>query len=193
LRWQYRCRGRLLKGVAWWGEHAAGRNLRSSWLATVQPARRPWPAAVCWFGVTVRDVAHARIMPERLARLSGGVEARGRAMSSPPSTARSPGRCATQWLRAPASCHPRNRRLKPTPDSRYRWMKYGSHVKPFEQAENSAMSPLLKFAIPFYSVVGSPARASANAEAARNVVGNQCHLDESRHGLDQENSGPTGT
>ena len=39
-----------------------------------------------------------------------------------------PGRCATLGLRAPASCHPPNRRFKSTPDSRSDWMKNGGHV-----------------------------------------------------------------
>ena len=39
-----------------------------------------------------------------------------------------PGRCASLGLRAPASCHPRNRRFKSTPDSRFDWMKNGGHV-----------------------------------------------------------------
>ena len=39
-----------------------------------------------------------------------------------------PGRCASLGLRAPASCHPGNRRLKLTPDSRSDWMKNGGHV-----------------------------------------------------------------
>jgi transposase InsO family protein len=40
-----------------------------------------------------------------------------------------PGRCASLGLRAPASCHPSNRRLKSTPDSRLNWMKNGGHVR----------------------------------------------------------------
>ena len=36
-----------------------------------------------------------------------------------------PGRCASLGLRAPASCHPANRRLKSTRDSRYGWLKNG--------------------------------------------------------------------
>ncbi len=39
-----------------------------------------------------------------------------------------PGRCATLGLRAPASCHPPNRRFKSTPDSRSDWMKNGGHL-----------------------------------------------------------------
>src|SRR6188508_536386 len=40
-----------------------------------------------------------------------------------------PGRCASLGLRAPASCHPQNRRFKSTPDSRFDWMRNGGHVK----------------------------------------------------------------
>ena len=36
-----------------------------------------------------------------------------------------PGRCASPGLRAPASCHPPNRRLKSTPVSRLHWRKTG--------------------------------------------------------------------
>ena len=49
-----------------------------------------------------------------------------------------PGRYATPRLRAPASCHQPNTRLKSTPDSPYAWMKNGGHVSraivdPFER------------------------------------------------------------
>jgi putative transposase len=46
-----------------------------------------------------------------------------------PARQRRPGRCASLGLRAPASCHPGNRRFKSTPDSRLNWMKNGGHVR----------------------------------------------------------------
>jgi putative transposase len=42
-------------------------------------------------------------------------------------------------LRAPASCHPGNRRFKSTPDSRLNWMKNGGHVNA-ERRRQDALS-----------------------------------------------------
>ena len=63
-----------------------------------------------------------------------------------------PGRCASLGLRAPASCHPSNRRFKSTPDSRYPWMKNGGHVKIYEYLK----SPILfasAFSLLIYQIV----------------------------------------
>ena len=43
-------------------------------------------------------------------------------------TPRPAGTLRTLPLRAPASCHPSQRRLRSTQDSRYRWMRNGGHV-----------------------------------------------------------------
>ncbi len=67
----------------------------------------------------------------RLQRGAAAFQARLDDASGPPvpSAARPAGTLRFAGLRAPASCHPPNRRLKSTPDSRLHWMKNGGHVR----------------------------------------------------------------
>jgi hypothetical protein len=71
-------------------------------------------------GMAARLQRRAAALKTRLDDASG--------LRQRPQRRRRPGRCASLGLRAPASCHPTNRRFKSTPDSRFNWMKYGGHV-----------------------------------------------------------------
>src|ERR1700680_2423196 len=94
-------------------------------------------------------------MATRLQRAATAFEARladAWGLRQRPPRRERPGRCASLGLRAPASCHPSNRRFKSTPDSRYPWMKNGGHVKIYEYLK----SPILfasAFSLLIYQIV----------------------------------------